>query len=327
MQILMSDAAFGRVAASLSADLDVVTIDAAGGLNRAGQAIDGGDVDPEVYWVSLDLYQSGQLGDIFGRIQQGAKGRWIQMFAAGLDNAVFTRIMAKGIRITKSSAQAPAIAEYVMCHALSLLNPIDAYRHAQDAHEWKFVGYKEIASTRWILVGFGAIGLEIARRLQPFGAHLTVVRRSPAPEPLAADVRPTADLVGLAPEADVVVLACALNDQTRGLADERFFAAMKPGSLLINIGRGGLVDEAALRAGLDRGQPGRAVLDVFAKEPLPADSWFWDHPKVRVTGHCAGAGDGVLVRGDQLFLANLALYRAGRPLLNEAGRDEVGLPL
>jgi phosphoglycerate dehydrogenase-like enzyme len=127
------------------------------------------------------------------------------------------------------------------------------------------------------------------------------------------------------PEADVVVLACALNDETRGMCDEAFFRAMKPGAVLINIGRGGLVDEDALRSGLDRDQPGHAVLDVFRTEPLPADSWFWDHPKVRVSAHTSNSGDGNAGRGDELFLENLRRYLAKEPLLNEADPREVGL--
>lgn len=326
MQILMSEAAHARVANALAGfgdDLDVLTMDVSGIVSRAGAAVE--DADPEVFWVSLDQYRSGQLPAFFGQILKSTKGKLVQIFAAGVDNPAFKMVMAKGMRLAKSSAQAPAIAEYVMCHALSLLAPIAEYRRAQDAHEWKTVEYREIASTRWLMVGFGAIGTEIARRLQPFGAHLTVVRRSVAEEPLAAQVRPTEHLLALLPEADVVVLACALNNATRGIAGNDFFAAMKPGGLLINIGRGGLVDEDALKAGLERDQPAHAVLDVFETEPLPADAWFWDHPKVRVTGHCAGAGDGVQARGDALFLENLRRYRAGEPLLNEASKSEVGL--
>ena len=256
---------------------------------------------------------------------QGTKGRWAQTFNAGLDHPFFTQLMAKGLRLSKSNAQAPAIAEYVVCHALSLLHPIVAQAAAQAAHDWKRVPFREIGSSRWLMVGFGSIGTEIAKRIQPFGAHLTVVRRNPAPEALAADVRPTADLPALLPDADVVVLACALNDQTRGMADAAFFKAMKPGAILINIARGGLVDEDALRVGLDRDQPAMAVLDVFETEPLPVDAWFWDHPKVRVTAHCSNAGNAAPDRGDALFLENLRRYLAGEPLINEADRSEVGL--
>ena len=143
--------------------------------------------------------------------------------------------------------------------------------------------------------------------------------------PLADRTLALKDLPGVLPDADVVVLAPALNDQTRGMCDEAFFKAMKPGSILINIGRGGLVDEDALRAGLDRDQPAHAVLDVFQTEPLPADSWFWDHPKVRVSAHTSNSGDGNAARGDELFLENLRRYLAKEPLLNEAHPSEVGL--
>ena len=328
MQILMSDAAHARICdrlAGMGEDLDVVTMAPDGGLKRAGEPLAVTDIDPEVFWVSQDLYRSGQLPAFFGHLLRGSRGQWVQTFTAGLDNPVFARIMGKGLRLTKSSAQAPAIAEYVVCHALSLLHPIKAFQRAQSDHAWKPDNFREIASTRWLMVGFGAIGTEIARRLQPFGASLTVVRRSVAPEPLASAVRPTSDLHSLLPNADVVVLACALNAETRGLAGPAFFEAMRPGALLINIGRGALVDEAALRAGLEHDQPAMAVLDVFETEPLAGDAWVWDHPKVRVTAHCSGGGDGVEGRGDLLFLENLRRYRAREPLLNEAKPGEVGL--
>jgi phosphoglycerate dehydrogenase-like enzyme len=174
------------------------------------------------------------------------------------------------------------------------------------------------------MVGLGAIGTEIARRLHPFGAHLTVFRRNSIRTALAADVRPTSDLVHHLPYADVVVLACALNDETRGIAGSDFFKAIKKGSLLINIARGGLVNEAALKEGLERDQPALAVLDVFRTEPLPYDSWLWDHPKVTLTAHCSNAGNSVLERGDVLFLDNLRRYHSGESLLHEVHISELG---
>ena len=219
MQILLSEAAHARVAAPLaamSAGLDIITIDPAGTFKRAGVPVDAAGVDPEIFWVSLDLYQSGELPNFFRQMLRGTRGQWTQIFAAGIDNPVFARLMAKNIRISKNSAQGPAIAEYVLVHAFSLLHPIADYRAAQDARDWKYIRFREIGSTRWLMVGYGAIGQEIARRLQPFNAPLTIVRRNAAPEPLAASVRPTADFIGLLPDADVVVLACALNEETRG---------------------------------------------------------------------------------------------------------------
>ena len=328
MQVLVTEFAHAKIAGRLAAlgpDLDVLTVDATGAVKRAGAPVAEAEIDPEVFWITQEMYSTGQLPGFFGRMMGGTRGRWAQSFTAGLDNPAFKQLIAKGFRISKSSAQAPPIAEYVMAHALSALHPIAAQREAQAAGQWKRTPFREVADTRWVLVGYGAIGKEIAKRLQPFGAHLSVVRRNAAPEPLADEVRPTSDLIGLLPEADVVVLACALNESTRGIAGEDFFQAMKPGALLTNIARGALIQDAALKAGLDRDQPGLAVLDVFDPEPLPADAWQWSHPKVRVTGHTCNAGSGVEGRSGLLFLENLRRYRAGEPLLNEAKPSEVGL--
>lgn len=329
MQILMTKAAYGRVGerlAKVAPDAEVVTAVGEDAFELGGKPIVADDIDPEVVWLSLDSYQSGTLRPLYRRLMKSPAARWTQIMAAGIDNPMFRAIMEKGVRLSKSSAQATPIAEYVVAHALSLQVPIAQQAALQAKHAWKTTPYRELGHTRWLTCGFGNIGHEIARRIKPFGVHLTVVRRSPAADGDLADrVITLADIGSELPDADVVVLACALNDETRNLCDAAFFAAMKPGAILINIGRGGLVDEDALKAGLERDQPAHAVLDVFQTEPLPADSWLWDHPKVRVSAHTSNSGDGNLARGDELFLENLRRYLAGEPLLNEADPGEVGL--
>jgi phosphoglycerate dehydrogenase-like enzyme len=328
MQLLLSAAALERVKdriAPFAGDLDIVTVTGPDSFQRGGREIDKAEVDPEIVWSTLDAYAGGLLGTLVGRTLQGRKTQWMQTFNAGLDAPIFKSIMAKGVRITKSNAQAVAIAEYVIGHAISLILPIDRQRELQAEKSWKSTPYREVSQTRWILVGYGSIGHAIAQRLKPFGAHLTVVRRNVAPDDLADAVVGMEALPAILPQTDVVVLAPALTDETRNMCDQAFFAAMKPGSILVNIGRGGLVDEDALKIGLETDQPAHAVLDVFQTEPLPADHWLWAHPKVRVTAHTSNSGQGTPGRGDDLFVANLRKFLAGEPLLNEATPREVGL--
>ena len=132
-----------------------------------------------------------------------------------------------------------------------------------------------------------------------------------------ADIR---EYVG---EADVIVLACPLNAQTRGFANADFFAKVKEGAILLNIGRGPLIDDAALMAALDEGRLETAVLDVFHTEPLPEDDPLWTHPKVRMTSHTSFAGGGGATRWKELFLDNLPRYVRGEALLNEVHPDDI----
>jgi len=182
-----------------------------------------------------------------------------------------------------------------------------------------------VTGSAWLIIGFGAIGQGVAQRVRAFGAGVTGVRRSQGAHPLADRIADMGALPELLPEADVVVLSVPLSGATRGLVDAEFLRAMKDGSVLVNVGRGGLVDEAALLAALDAGRPEHAVLDVFETEPLPADSPFWRHPRVALTAHASGITDGLTTRNDALFLDNLRLYLTGRPLLHEASsRDVLG---
>jgi phosphoglycerate dehydrogenase-like enzyme len=132
-----------------------------------------------------------------------------------------------------------------------------------------------------------------------------------------------ADLQPALRDADVVVLSLPLTGETDALVNATFLAAMKPTSVLVNVGRGGLVDEAALLESLGRGVPEHAILDVFRTEPLPANSPFWNHPRVTLTGHASAIGSGLTARTDALFVENLGRYVRSEALLNEADPEDV----
>lgn len=318
MQVLMSQAAHDRVRDRLPKGVEVATIAKDGAVMPQG-------ADPEGFWFSLDLYADGGAPGFFGALLKGANGKWMQSFSAGLDSPAFKMVMAKGLKITKSDAQAPAIAEYVIAHALALLHPIEAHAEAQAAKDWKRIPFVEVADTTWLLIGFGNIGQEVAKRLKPFGPKVIAMRRAAGSDPLVEKVIGRDGLAAALPEADVIVLAPALTEETRDMVDDAFLLAVKPGAILVNVGRGELVVDEALKAALDDGRLSAAVLDVFRTEPLPADAWQWTHPRVHVTAHDSNAGSGLTRRGDAIFLENLRRYLAGEPLRNEAEPREVGL--
>lgn len=328
MQILMTEASYQRIAdrlARIAPDADIVTVTAPETFTLRGKPIAVEDVRPEIVFFGFDSRANTTNPTMFKRIfKGGGVTRWAQGQSAGVDAPVFRSVIQSGARLTKSSAQAVPISEYVLSHALSLLTPMETQAALQKQHVWKITPYREVSGTRWVMAGYGAIGKEIAKRAKAFGVHLTVVRRNVASDPLVDAMVGLDDFRRVSADADVVVLACALNDQTRRMCDEAFFRGLKKGALLINIARGGLVDEDALRAGLERDQPRRAVLDVTAIEPLPAEHWLWDHPQVRVSAHTSFAGAGNKERLDEHFLENLRRYVAGEPLLQEADPREIG---
>jgi phosphoglycerate dehydrogenase-like enzyme len=275
-------------------------------------------------WMSLDAFATGGLEPFFRIALSSPSLKWLQTFNAGLDSPLFRQIFDRGVRMSNSNAQAIAIAEYVLAQVLSEWHPIAAQRAAQKAHDWKRIGFRELSQSEWLIVGYGAIGRETAKRAKGFGARVVGVRRNLAPDSHADAIAPLADLPKLLPEADIVLLAASLTESTRHLANAEFFAAMKEDSFLVNIGRGGLVDEAALLTALPRKRPALAILDVFETEPLPTESPFWDHPQVRLTAHCSPSSAGTFLRGDQLFLDNLARYLKGEPLVTEVTASTFG---
>ena len=134
MQLLLSAAAYQRIKdriAPFAVDLDIVTVTGPDTFQRQGQDIGPDEVDPEIVWTTLDAYGGGLLPTLMGKILKGSRTQWMQTFNAGLDAPIFKSVMAKGVRLSKSNAQAVAIAEYVLAHALALIAPIAAQRELQ----------------------------------------------------------------------------------------------------------------------------------------------------------------------------------------------------
>lgn len=323
-ELLLLATAYQRIADRLpdvAPRLQLVTMDDAGVFARGGEPIRATDIAPQLAWMNLDLFGCPKR-DVFVKAMTDCSTlEWVQTAAAGLDAPVFQRLLAAGARLCNSDAQAPSIAEFVVGSVLAHLQQWDRRRALQQAHEWRSFGFRELGATRWLIIGYGHIGRETARRLKGFGAHVTGIRRSPTPDEFARELATPDQADQYLPDADVVLLACPLTEATRGLVNASFLRRMKPGSILVNVGRGGLVEETALLAALDDDAPAYAVLDVFQTEPLPPTSPFWTHPKVSVSSHASSFGEGTNARGDALFLDNLERYLSGQPLKNEVTKQ------
>jgi phosphoglycerate dehydrogenase-like enzyme len=241
--------------------------------------------------------------------------RVVQLLSAGADTWIgrlpehVTLCDARGVHDSST-------AEWVVAAILSYLRDFPGFARAQAAREWAYKKYAptaELAGKRVLIVGAGSIGEALAARLAPFEVSLTRVARTARP---AEGVHGVDELPALLPEADVVVVIVPLTDQTRGMIDAAFLAAMPDGSLLVNAARGPVADTAALLAEVSTGRIGAAV-DVTDPEPLPAEHPLWTLPNVLITPHVAGSVRGLLPRAYRLVGAQLRRFVAGEPLENQ----------
>ena len=214
--------------------------------------------------------------------------RWVQSPAVGVGSLLYAEMIASPVVITNARGiRARAMAEHVLGVTIALARQLPAVLRYQTAHHW---GQDVLEVSRTIrtlkglrmgIVGLGSIGLEIARLAASFGLKISAIRRradQPAPDGVDELLPPTR-LHDVLSRSDVVVLAAPLTDATRCLIGRDEVAATKPGAWLVNIGRGKLVDDAALVEALQAGHLGGAALDVFTHEPLDPASPYWDLPK------------------------------------------------
>ncbi len=244
--------------------------------------------------------------------------RWIHWTGAGVDAVLFPELVESNVVLTNSRGVFDrAMAEYVLGLILCFAKRFPETTRHQEKRLWQHRLSELIIGSRALVVGVGSIGREIARMLARAGLHVEGVgRRARAKDDDFVVVHAQEDLNSVLPEADYVVIAVPLTDETRGLFGAAQFGAMKPTARLINVARGAVLDEPALVKALARGQIAGAALDVTAIEPLPGDSPLWSMPEVIVSPHMSGDFVGypeVLVSA---FIENFRRFRAQQPLSN-----------
>lgn len=218
--------------------------------------------------------------------------KFIQLTSAGRDRVPVEYIREKGICLeTARGVYSIPIAEWVLGKILEIYKHSGTFYVSQQKKTWhKERGLMELTGKTVAILGFGSIGMETARRLKPFGVRLVAVdNRQPAPEDadLADDFYSTEMLNQVLAAADIIVLTLPLNGETRHLINAETLSLMKEHAVLVNVSRGGIIDEPALVAALKEGKFAGVALDVFEEEPLPADSPLWTFPNLLVTPHNA----------------------------------------
>jgi glyoxylate/hydroxypyruvate reductase A len=245
--------------------------------------------------------------------------RLVQKLGAGVETIVASPNLGPEVRVARLKPDAPAqeIAEYCLAYVLREQRNMAFHADRQRAHAWDVLAPRETPATTVGVLGLGHIGGRVATALAGLGFRVLGWSRSAKTLPGVGCRHGAAALLPMLGECDYVASVLPSTPETRDLADARFLAAMKPGAVLINVGRGDLVAEDDLLTALDSGHLGGAVLDVFRTEPLPAGHSFWNHPKVTVTPHVSGWR----VTGAAATVAeNYRRLMAGAALLNEIDR-------
>ncbi len=239
--------------------------------------------------------------------------RWVQVGGSGYEHLA----PWDPARVTVTNCQgvlARQLAETVLAAILAFNRGLLRYRDDQRARRWQPARFRALAGQTLLIVGVGAIGGELATLAKALGLRTIGVRRGRDPHPALDELHGPEALPQLLGRADIVSVHVRATPATAQLFDAAAFAAIKPGALFVNTSRGSVVDEDALRAALDRGALAGAYLDVFAEEPLPAASPWWDRDDVLVTPHAADTVDDWPVRFAEVFVDNVARWRAGAPL-------------
>lgn len=246
--------------------------------------------------------------------------RWVHTYGTGVNDFPFH---ALGLRLLTCSRGASAIpiAEFAMAAVLAAEKQLpEVWIHAPPAH-WSIASLGGLRGRALGVVGLGGIGGEVAKLALAFGMRVRACRRSDAPSPIEG-VELVRDVGALLAWADHLVLATPVTRSTRRLIDAAGLARVKPGLHLVNVARGELVDQEALRAALDDGRVRLASLDCVDPEPLPTGHWLYSHPRVRLSAHVSWSAPGALEDLILPFVENLRRYRAGEPLLGAVDLEQ-----
>jgi phosphoglycerate dehydrogenase-like enzyme len=291
---------------------------------------------PEVEVAQLNSYENieqhiANVEILFGislRPEQfvaATKLRWIHSQAAAVHQLMFPELVNSDVIITNArDVHGPVVAEQVVAMMFALAKRIPAAVRFQQNHEWGQDAFssgrshsRELAGATLGLVGLGSIGRNVAKHASALGMRVIAVREHPEKEKpqYVHQVLPTSKLQELLAQSDYVVLSTPVTAETTGMIGGQQLATMKPEAFLLNVGRGPLIDEAALADVLREHKIAGAALDVFDQEPLPPDSPLWDLEDLLITPHTAGISEKMWERHYVLFSENLRRYLSGQPLL------------
>ncbi len=266
------------------------------------------------------LFAAWSLGHpVFDRLDDLGV-RWMHLPGTGID--AWPRTLLEGRTVTCArGVSAIPIAEFVLGAILAFEKRFpDIWLDTPPKH-WNVADLSELADKTVGLVGLGGIGSAVAHRVRAFDARVRALRRRPDQPPVPG-VEIVTDLDDLLQTADHLVLAAPATPATIGLLDEAAFASMRPGLHLVNIARGSLVDQDALRTALDDERVARASLDTVDPEPLPAGHWMYTHPRVRLSAHVSWVSPRAFDRMLAAFAENLRHYVTGEPLEGVVDAEE-----
>jgi phosphoglycerate dehydrogenase-like enzyme len=257
--------------------------------------------------------------------------RWIHLSAAGVGPQLFPEMVESQVLLTNGRGlHAVSMAEHTLAVLFALARKLNLARDAQIERRWTqnelwggTPAFLEITGSSLGLIGLGAVGGAIATRARALGMTVRAAVRKPREDPAPAhEVWPISRLPELAAISDWLVLAAPHTRATTGILSREVIARLRPQALVVNVGRGALVDEPALIEALEQGRIGGAALDVFAEEPLPSQNPLWRFPNVIVTPHVSGLGPRYWERATGMFADNLRAFLEGRPLANVVDKRE-----
>jgi phosphoglycerate dehydrogenase-like enzyme len=274
----------------------------------------------EIMW-DFDMASMSNL------LQRAPRLRWVQATSAGVGQfAKRHGLLETNLIITSASGvHAGPLAEFALMAMLMFTKDVARMERDRQARRWDRCAVRELAGQTVVIVGLGRIGSAVAAAARAFGVRTIGIVRAPAGRSAQASgvdqLAGPESLLELAPQADTLVICAPHTPQTGGLVSAEIIAALKPGAVVVNVGRGQVIDEEALLNALREGRLRGAALDVFHREPLPADSPFWELENVIISSHSASTGLGENARLTDLFADNLRRYLDEAPLRNVLNKD------
>lgn len=304
-------ASLREAALRMAPELEVLTLGGDG-------ALDGDPAGLEVLYFSLGVTKYPAATQRVLELFHAPGLRWVQSPGAGVDHPIWQTLLDRGVRLTNASGiHAEPIAQYIFTYVLFWEREVARHLEQQRRRHWEIVSCGDLVGRTLGIVGYGGIGRATARVAKAFGMRVVGCRRTRVDDPLLDRQVGPDGLHALLAESDYVVLCMPYSDETRGMIGRAELEAMQEHAVLVNVARGGVVDEPALVEALRAGRIRGATLDVVAEEPLPPDSPLWTLERCVITPHDAGYSPRGDERLGELFLDNLGRYVRGEPLRNE----------